>query len=208
MVSVSAVRPHDLVRMASGGRLASSGAPSWVIESLRAAPWAVARRATAAPGHVAVGVRGPTRGQRFALEVPMAAVRGIVTPEELVARTRPADSGLPALRALRAVAPSLNRIGLPWGPVGSVGFELATGIAAVTPSSDLDLVIRSATLPSPEVLFRVLGVLRSLPARPDCLIETREGAVALAELVSGAGEVLLRTAGGPRLIRVQRQAVA
>jgi phosphoribosyl-dephospho-CoA transferase MdcG len=48
----------------------------------------------------------------------------------------------------------------------------------------------------------VRAVLSSLSARTDCLIETGEGAMALEELTSGAGEVLLRAAGGPRLIRV------
>ena len=32
---------------------------------------------------------------------------------------------------------------LPWGPVGSVGFELATGRKVTTEVSDLDIVIRA-----------------------------------------------------------------
>jgi phosphoribosyl-dephospho-CoA transferase len=196
------VRPHDLLRLASPPHVVPDGAPAWVAESLRAAPWVVARRATASPRQVAAGVRGPARAQRFALQVPVAAIRCIVTPEELAVRAGAAGRDLPALRALRAAAALLEGTGLPWGPVGSTGFELATGIAAVTPASDLDLVIRSAPLPPPEILCQVRTALSSLPARTDCLIETSEGAMALEELTSGAAEVLLRAAGGPRLIRV------
>jgi phosphoribosyl-dephospho-CoA transferase len=96
----------------------------------------------------------------------------------------------------------LDDTGLPWGPTGSVGFELATAIPTATPQSDLDLLVRvpsgvSATLTLLAALHRQF---RSLAARVDCQVETPSGAVALAELVDGASDVMVRTAAGPRLV--------
>lgn len=89
---------------------------------------------------------------------------------------------------------------MPWGPIGSVGFELASGVPAVTLSSDLDVLIRPAGLPARAWMMRLHVALQRLPARVDCQVETDDGALALHELVSGAREVLIRTPTAPRLI--------
>jgi phosphoribosyl-dephospho-CoA transferase len=92
--------------------------------------------------------------------------------------------------------------GLRWGPTGSVGFELATGIPTATTESDLDLLIR-VPRGSAVVLARLAALHRafgSLAARVDCQVETSAGAVALAELVGGPSDVMVRTAEGPRLV--------
>jgi phosphoribosyl-dephospho-CoA transferase len=179
--------PHDLLRLRMPVR--PPEAPDWVAATLADAPWVVVRRATAAPGTIPVGVRGPTRAHRFAFDLDPTAVAGTVRPEDLAGRT-----GLPALDRARDV---LDPAGWAWGPTGSVGFELATGRPAVTAGSDLDLVVRLATLPPRADLRRLHAELRA-----DCLVETPDGGLALAELASGTRQVLLRTAAGPRLVSV------
>lgn len=88
------------------------------------------------------------------------------------------------------------------GPTGSVGFELATELPTATPVSDLDLLVRiprgsSGVLTLLAALHREF---RSLAVRVDCQIETLSGAVALAELVGGQSDVMVRTDAGPRLV--------
>lgn len=186
------VRPHDLLRLSTPVRPAA--APGWVAAALAEVPWVV-RRATAGPGLIPVGVRGRTRADRFAFDLDALAVADVVRPEDLVPSSAPC--GPPALVALERARTVLEAT--VWGPTGSVGFELATGWSTVTPDSDLDLIIRAVTLPPLEELRRVH---RDLPAHADCLIETPDGALALAELVSGTRRALLRTAAGPRLVSV------
>jgi phosphoribosyl-dephospho-CoA transferase len=103
---------------------------------------------------------------------------------------------------LDMVRPVLDDTGLPWGPTGSVGFELATGIPTATTASDLDLLIRVYHgLPGALTLLAALHrEFRSHAVRVDCQVETHSGAAALAELVDGQADVMMRTAAGPRLV--------
>ena len=175
-------------------------APLWVANALRAAPWVVVLRAASSQGRVAVGVRGTARSQRFAMRIHETAVMEVLTPEDLTMRIAELKRALPATRALRALSALLAKAGVPWGPTGSVAFELASGVPAVTLSSDLDVLIRPVGLPARAWMMRLHVALQRLPARVDCQVETDDGALALCELVSGAREVLLRTPTGPRLI--------
>jgi len=174
-------------------------APEWARSAITKAPWVVVRRAATEPGTVATGIRGSDRSQRYATTVPVGAVAQVVTPEQLSTRNTHARN-LPAMHALWRVSPDLDRLGLPWGPTGSVGFELATGEPTVTAASDLDLVVRVDRLASSTLqhLSHVAALLAAAPVRVDCQVETRYGAVALAEVSNR--EVLVRTADGPRLM--------
>ncbi|GAB3838854.1 malonate decarboxylase holo-ACP synthase [Dactylosporangium cerinum] len=194
--AVTGLRTHDLVRLADVG---TGAEPAWVAESLARAPWAVVRRGTAARGHLPVGVRGPARHQRHATEVPVHSVLGVARPEELRCDAATADR-TPALAALRALQPALDELGPGWGPVGGAGFELATGHAVTTAASDLDVIVRCDPLPGTEWAAALIEIFRAMPVRVDCLIETPAGAVAAAELASGADRVVLRTTGGACLI--------
>ena len=200
MVELTQLRPHDLLRLAQPLDVVPRSAPFWVSASLGAVPWVVVRRSYASVGRIAVGVRGAGRTQRFAMEIPDTAVMKVLAPEALVARGSALKEDVPAARALKGAAVLLNGAGLPWGPTGSVGFELASGAPTVTASSDLDLLLRPDGLPARAALCRLYCALQRLPARVDCQIETDSGALALGELASGAREVLLRTPTGPRLI--------
>jgi len=209
---MTAPRTHDLLHLPDPARAlaAMSDAPGWVADALGAVPWVVVRRAAAPPGQIAVGVRGTTRAERHADILPLAVTGRQVRPEALAARAESLPENLPAACALRRARPLLDATELPWGPTGSVGFQLATGASTATQDSDLDLVIR---IDGPLALLGVSPILRDLhtallrlPARVDCLLEAEQGAIALGELVGGASHVLLRTGNGPCLVPVPHDA--
>jgi phosphoribosyl-dephospho-CoA transferase len=151
---------------------------------------------------IAVGVRGRDRSHRYAWAVRRDDVSETVAPEDLTDVASRAGREVAALRALSLVRAPFNEAGLAWGPTGSVGFELATGVPTATPDSDLDLVIRAPSLPTAldrlDALHRRLG---RLAVRIDCQVETHSGAIALAELLSAANDVMVKTPHGPRLVR-------
>ena len=192
-------RPHDLLRLVGPAALAV-GAPEWAVYAIRTTPWVVVRRAPAPEGLIAVGVRGSNRSERHGTHVALDDVREVVAPETL-AHVASARRDLPAMRTLHALRPFLDGTGLPWGPTGSVGFELATAQLTVTPDSDLDLLVRTCrvadTLP---LLSRLHDEFRALAVPVDCQIETASGAAALAEIVGEQPDVMMRTAEGPRLV--------
>lgn len=198
-------RPHDLLRLDPDAFEIPDDAPARVARELttREKPWVVVRRAVAAPGMAAVGVRGRVRRERWALTVPLSCVRDRRTPETLAQGRRwrclaAARRALPAFAALEAAAGLLEGCGFAWGPGGSVGYELATGVLAVTENSDLDLILRCPEPMSRAEARAVLQDLGSLPARNDAQVETGAGSVALAEWAAG-GRVLLRRPEGPVL---------
>ncbi|GAA4587708.1 malonate decarboxylase holo-ACP synthase [Planotetraspora phitsanulokensis] len=198
-------RPHDLLRL-TGAAALGAALPAWARASLAACPWVVVRRAPRPPGLIPVGVRGSARGQRHAALVPTGAVTLRVTPEELNWR-RP---GLPRLAVtLSAVALVLSGepgpAGEPdarvsWGPIGSVGFELASGHRATHPGSDLDLLLRAPHRVEPAMAARLVSAFSALPCAVDCQLETPRGGISLAEWARTGGPVLARTGRGPQLV--------
>ena len=108
----------------------------------------------------------------------------------------------PALAALDRVAPILASRGHRWGPGGSVGFEIATGVATATWSSDLDLILRQEHRLGPGEAIDLQAVLSeaAAPARLDVLLETSSGGVSLADLAAMPARLLVRTPDGPRLL--------
>ena len=126
-----------------------------------------------------------------------------LSPEALADRSRDlaqSRKSLPALAALQPLADLLAEYACPWGPTGSVGFELATGAPVVTDASDLDILMRTdRRLPRIDAasLVRALG---ELSVRCDLLLETPTGGVALAEYARADGQVVARGPCGPRLV--------
>jgi phosphoribosyl-dephospho-CoA transferase len=199
------VRPHDMLRLTSGAGLRhGESVPAWVPTSLFRAPWVVVRRAREPAGLIPVGVRGSTRAQRFAALLAPDAVAARVTPEDLIAERvwhhMPRARRLGPLRVLDTVDELFSSFGLAWGPTGSVGFELATGVAAAGTASDLDVVVRA---PEPLPLRNAREIadnLNRLPVRVDAQLDAPAGVVTLADYVRG-GRILLRTPDGPILTR-------
>jgi len=189
------VNAHDLLWGMTSAH-APADAPAWVLAALGTGQPVVVRRAIAQPGHVAVGVRGRLREQRFAAEMPLAAVQRRVVPEALREVISPRD--LPTLRALAQLRPVLAQ--KDWGVSGSAGFELATGIEALHASSDLDLILRT-----PEPLERrdagdLQAILDTAACVVDLQLQTPFGAVALLEWAGSSRRVLLKAASGAHLV--------
>ena len=189
------VNAHDLLWGMTSAH-APADAPAWVLAALGAGQPVVVRLAIAQPGHVAVGVRGRLREQRFAAEMPLALVQRRVVPEALREVISPRD--LPALRALVQLRPVLAQ--KDWGVSGSAGFELATGIEALHASSDLDLILRA-----PEPLERrdaadLQAILDTADCVVDLQLQTPFGAVALREWAGSSRRVLLKAASGAHLV--------
>lgn len=198
---------HALLRVADLDALAwEAHPPHWASAALQLAPWAVVRRAAPRLGLWPVGVRGGLRAQRCAAWLPDRAIRDCITPQMLAAkqvwRQQPSTTATPAVAVLDEVAAILVAQGFAgrWGPGGSVGFELASGVPSTTAGSDLDLVLQ-ADEPMPRTdAIRLHADLSKLPVRIDLLLETPYGAVALAEYAKSAGVTLMRSAQGPRLV--------
>ena len=197
---------HDLIRLLEPIALtADASVPAWVEPALRRTPWVVVRRGPICDGMIPVGVRGLARQQRFAAVLAVAEIADRLSPEELteshhvIARKR--EDEAPALAALARVAPILASRGHRWGPGGSVGFEIATGVATATSSSDLDLIIWQDHRLGPDdaIDLRIVLTEAAAPARVDVLIETPLGGVSLAELAAMPARLLVRTPDGPRL---------
>ena len=199
-------QPHDLLRLR---RLPSyDGEPDWVRAAFARAPFAVVRRALAAPGLIAVGVRGNGRAQRYGTWAKAGDIEAVIAPEDLVAASFQLDierRALPAfvmLASVRDQAESLHAFS--WGPTGSAGFELATGTPTVTATSDLDLLIRAAQRLSRERSAQLLIELESFAQRAgirvDVQLETPSGGIALAEWAAGKARVMARHAQGPQLV--------
>jgi phosphoribosyl-dephospho-CoA transferase len=89
---------------------------------------------------------------------------------------------------------------LPWGPAGSVGFELACGRKVTTEASDLDLVIRARCPIAHEEARSLLDRTLGLEATVDVRVETPVCGFSLEEYVlANSATILLRYADEVRL---------
>jgi phosphoribosyl-dephospho-CoA transferase len=199
---------HALLRVADLDALTwEAHRPQWASAALQLAPWAVVRRAAPRLKVWPVGVRGGQRRQRCAAWLPDRAIQDCITPQMLAAkrawRQRPSATLTPAVAALDEVAAILVAHGFAgrWGPGGSVGFELASGVPSTTSGSDLDLVLSADEPMARSEAVSLHADLSKLAVRIDLLLETPYGAVALAEYAKGAGATLMRSVQGPRLVR-------
>jgi phosphoribosyl-dephospho-CoA transferase len=192
-----------MLRLTTGDGLRHvESVPAWVPTSLARAPWVVVRRARGPADLIPVGVRGSTRAERFAALLAPDAVAARVTPEDLIAEQVwhhvPRASRMGPIRVLDAVEEWFSSLGLVWGPTGSVGFELATGVAAAGTASDLDVVVRAPEPWPLESAREIADHLNRLPTCVDAQLDTPAGVVMLNEYARGE-RVLLRTPDGPRL---------
>jgi len=197
------VRPHDLLRLKRSPL--AGDAPAWAHAALLRLPFAVVRRAPEAGDAIPIGIRGDIRAQRHAAWAFGPDIETIISPEQLrdvdPSTDRRALGVFAALNRLRA-ARSMARY--EWGPTGSAGFELATGMPTVSASSDLDLLVRTPDEMAPGDAVALLATLEAEAARAgvriDVQLETPAGAVALAEWAAAKPSTMLRTPSGPRLV--------
>jgi phosphoribosyl-dephospho-CoA transferase len=86
---------------------------------------------------------------------------------------------------------------LPWGPGGSIGFELATGCHVASPASDLDVVIDSQTRLTVDAARALLEAAKDLPASADIRVETPVCGFSLVEYADRCpAPILLRVPSG------------
>jgi phosphoribosyl-dephospho-CoA transferase len=197
---------HDLIRLREPISLGVDALrPSWVEPELRRIPWVVVRRGYVRDGMMPVGVRGQTRSLRFASNVTLAEIAARLSPEDLTVSDFDIDQkrkdSIPALAALDRISGLLKHTGHRWGPGGSVGFEIATGVATAAATSDLDLILRQdrrLELCDATALLDALAKAAA-PARIDVTIETPLGGISLAEFAAQPAKLLVRTPCGPRL---------
>ncbi|MFJ3076813.1 malonate decarboxylase holo-ACP synthase [Pseudomonas sp. NPDC087029] len=193
---MNAPQPHDLLWGMPPAALPAD-APAWARQVLAAGQPVVVRRAVCAEGWVAVGLRGAGREQRLGVQMPLADIARQLSPEALRWQ---GDSPWAALQALASVAPVLDASGLAWGPTGSVGYQLATGVGAVHAASDLDVLLRTPQPLARTKARELLDILDCGPCRIDVQLQTPAGAIALREWAGMARRVLLKSASGAQLV--------
>lgn len=168
------------------------------------APVVVRRASSSRPSWIPVGVRGTTRSERCAAQAAADHVVRVLTPEAIAERAGIhvglRTSALACLRALARLAPALDASPLVWGVTGGVGFALATGLAALRPDSDLDMLLRAPSAADADALRDIGRLSTSLRVRVDVQVQAPAGAFALADWLRGDGRVLLKTDRGPLLV--------
>ncbi|AUG77359.1 hypothetical protein CFP65_2530 [Kitasatospora sp. MMS16-BH015] len=220
---------HDLLLLHCPDSLRRSVArhepmPDWTKAVLRGNPWVTVRRApvlaggpagdrpvrcrrdvTAAPeSWIPIALRGAEREQRATGYAPRSAVAVALRPEQLPGRLAQLPEErrehIPALAALPKVGEIIGDYRLIWGPIGAVGCELATGAPAVGPTSPLRLLLRSPMPLSRRDALLLRRALRKLPVWVEAELETRHGAVSLAEYSTSPQVITLHTPDGPRVV--------
>jgi len=169
------VRTHDLLEIDAKGLISTyASVPDWVEEELRKSPFVVVRRGLATEQEISVGVRGTERNQRWAAFCHSKLVKSVLTPPQLLTRAIPTSraNAIPALRALHLLKERWMESVLPWGPGGSVAFELASCRHVATPESDLDIVIYAERRMTAEEAKSLCDRAMNLPAVVDIRVET------------------------------------
>ncbi|HZC36246.1 MAG TPA: malonate decarboxylase holo-ACP synthase, partial [Chthoniobacterales bacterium] len=146
---------------------------------------------------------------RFAAYVDPESIRKRMTPEQIIA-ARPwlidnqqindRAKEIPAINALAAIEDKPGSFPLVYGPTGSVGFELASGIPTASSTSDLDLLIRAPERVPIGLAKEIMTIFSELPCRIDAQLETPRGAISLAEYARGETPLLSRQPSGPALV--------
>jgi phosphoribosyl-dephospho-CoA transferase len=201
---VCAPQVHDLLQIDAHSLTADSvSQPPWVREALSSCPWVVVRRSQSPPaGQVSVGVRGASRSERWAGFCGESVIKKTVRPEELLAIARSSTQihRTPALNALWEVIERWRDLSLPWGPTGSVGFELATRLQVTTDASDLDLAIGATNRIDPQRASFLWDRLPGLQAKVDVRVETPACSFSLEEYAhASSARILLRYPDSLRL---------
>ncbi|MBI0576808.1 malonate decarboxylase holo-ACP synthase [Neobacillus cucumis] len=193
------IETHDLLKISHDDIISHSPIPQWAVQSLKKAPYVVVRRVHAPKGQVAIGIRGKARNERCGAFLPVDCVLKQIKPEHLKERNLWKKKLSPVFLAMEFAEAILEGYGLSWGPGGSAGFELASGVETVTSKSDLDIIIRAPKpLPANKAL-EITKEFKNCPVRVDLQVETTEGGFSLLEYARGTGTVLLKTMFGPKL---------
>ena len=201
------IRPHYLLKIDTAaiscdGSSFDVSVPASVRRELEETNFVVVRRGVVTENWVPIGIRGHQRFQRWAAWYPRYAIQQIVKPMDLLTQVDTVNDRdiSPPRRALRSLMNAWQSLTYPWGPAGSLGFELATGQQTTTMTSDLDVVIY-ADYPLPRRdAQRLLAPADDLEVHVDIRIETPMCGLSLTEYATSPTKtMLLRTIAGPIL---------
>lgn len=179
--------------------------PEWEILGHKEAIYGVIRRDSRSDKNlIPIGLRGVERGQRCGGWIRDEAIKEIITPESLVStlnwKTRRTEFIPKVITSLINATSIFQDTGLRWGPTGSTGFELATGIKSIKDTSDLDLVVYAGEKMSVEAARDLLTLLEKTSAcRLDIQLETPRGGISMKEYATSRN-VLLKSDAGPFLV--------
>ncbi|RBP96190.1 phosphoribosyl-dephospho-CoA transferase [Cytobacillus firmus] len=193
------IDPHDLLKIDAKHLISHLPIPDWAIQALNMAPYVVVRRAHAPKGQIAAGIRGKARNERFGAFLPADSFICQIKPEDLTESTLFENKPSPVFLSLKLASEILAKHKLVWGPGGSAGFELATGIVTVTAESDLDIVLRAPKSIPIHIAAEIIHAMKSCPARVDIQAETPAGSFSLLEYANGSATMLVKTKFGPIL---------
>ena len=201
------LRPHYLLKIDTaaisfGNSSLHVSVPASVRQELEETNFVVVRRGVVTENWVPIGIRGPQRFQRWAAWYPRYAIQEIVRPMDLLTQVDTANDRdiSPARCALPALMKAWPWLAYPWGPAGSLGFEVATGKQTTTMQSDLDVVIYADEPLSRRDAQRLLASADDLEVRLDIRIETPMCGFSLTEYATSPTKtILLRTVAGPIL---------
>ena len=197
---------HDLIRVkAKEDLLTDLPLPDWANQSLKKAPYVVVRRSLHPNGLIGVGIRGSNRSQRVSAWLRPDDIDYVVRPKAL---SKPqswdksyADNMIHPIYSLRKIEPILTERGFDWGPTGSTGFELATGVPTINEFSDLDIVLNVRIPFSQATAALLMNELEDASvSNLDVQLNTALGGVSLKDYAT-ASRVLVKTAAGPLLAK-------
>ena len=192
---VGALHVHDLILLRTGHL--NSGRHVPISQSQSAFLGGCAERRYL-DGLIPVGVRGQQRHERCAGFTRLSEVMETRRPDQLrLLLAEDSRRALQAFRTLSYLESHLAGLDMTWGPGGSVGYELASGIPAVGADSDLDFILfapKKLEIAKVQDLWRMIG---SAPGKVDALVETPCCGFSLEEFVTTSHrKILLRTSDG------------
>jgi phosphoribosyl-dephospho-CoA transferase len=198
------IRPHYLLKVDTaaicfGNNSFDVSIPASVRRELEETNFVVVRRGVVTENWVPIGIRGHQRSQRWAAWYPRYAIQGIIKPMDLLTQvdTLSDRDVSPVHRAFRSLKNAWQSLAYPWGPAGSLGFEVATGKQTTTMRSDLDVVIYADEPLSRREAQRLLAAADDLEVTVDIRIETPTCGFSLAEYATSPTKaILLRTVDG------------
>ena len=196
---VGTLHVHDLILLRTESAVISTqGDPACPYLNPNQRPWVVVRRGRILDGLIPVGVRGSQRHERCAGFTRLSEVLETRRPDQLrLLLAEDSRRALQAFRTLSYLESHLVGLDMSWGPGGSVGYELASGIPAGLADSDLDFILfapRKLEITEAQDLWRMIS---SAPGKVDALVETPFCGFSLEEFVTTSPrKILLRTSDG------------
>jgi phosphoribosyl-dephospho-CoA transferase len=196
---VSTLHVHELILLRSESAvIPNEGEPACPYLNSNRCRWVVVRRGRVSDGLIPVGVRGAQRHERCAGFTRLSEVLETRRPDQLrLLLGEDSRRTLQAFRALSYLENHFVRLDMRWGPGGSVGYELASGIPAVRSGSDLDFILfapKKLEITEAQDLWRMIS---SAPGKVDALVETPCCGFSLEEFATTSQrKILLRTSDG------------